>query len=55
MLACNAVVWTMFVKALHQSKSSLVATIISSTSNYLLTVTEKLNKLLEWNINFLLF
>ncbi|KAL1505869.1 hypothetical protein ABEB36_005327 [Hypothenemus hampei] len=37
MLFCNAAVWTMFVKALHQSSSSLVATVISSTSNYVLT------------------
>ncbi|CAG9765533.1 unnamed protein product [Ceutorhynchus assimilis] len=37
MILCNAAVWTLFVKALHQSSSSFVATIVSSTSNFLFT------------------
>ncbi|ENN73493.1 uncharacterized protein LOC109541884 [Dendroctonus ponderosae] len=37
MLLCNLAVWTLFVRALHQSHSSLTATMVSSTSNYLIT------------------
>ncbi|XP_076253458.1 transmembrane protein 42 isoform X1 [Rhynchophorus ferrugineus] len=34
MISCNTCCMTFFVKALHQSNSSLVATIISSSFNY---------------------
>ncbi|KAK9887182.1 hypothetical protein WA026_020635 [Henosepilachna vigintioctopunctata] len=35
MVCCNTCVWTLFVKALHQSGSSLHATVISNASNFL--------------------
>ncbi|XP_019870679.1 transmembrane protein 42 [Aethina tumida] len=37
MLLCNAGVWTLFVKALHQNNSSLVATVLSTASNFVLS------------------
>ncbi|XP_017776694.1 PREDICTED: transmembrane protein 42 [Nicrophorus vespilloides] len=37
MLACNAAVWTFYVKALQASNSSLSATVTSAATNYLLS------------------
>lgn len=39
MILCNAGVWTLFVKALQSSDSSLVATVMSAASNYLISVS----------------
>ncbi|KAJ8911428.1 hypothetical protein NQ315_005961 [Exocentrus adspersus] len=38
MITCNGAVWTLFVKALQDRNSSLRATVISSTSNYVFSV-----------------
>uniref|UniRef100_A0A6M2DVI8 Putative conserved plasma membrane protein n=1 Tax=Xenopsylla cheopis TaxID=163159 RepID=A0A6M2DVI8_XENCH len=38
MIICNAAVWTFFVKALNASSSTLIATITSATTNYILSV-----------------
>jgi hypothetical protein len=38
MVACNAGVWTLFVKALQNVESSLTATVTSAASNYCLSV-----------------
>jgi drug/metabolite transporter (DMT)-like permease len=37
MVACNAGVWTLFVKALQNVESSLTATVTSAASNYCLS------------------
>lgn len=39
MLLCNAMVWTFFVKALHSSGGSLVATVCSAATNYFVSVS----------------
>lgn len=38
MLLSNGMVWTFFVKALHSKGGSVVATVTSSTANFLISV-----------------
>ncbi len=39
MLLCNALMWTLFVKAMHRSRSTVEATIVNSASNFFFTVS----------------
>ncbi|XP_022904379.1 transmembrane protein 42 [Onthophagus taurus] len=54
MLICNACVWTFFVKALQNCKSSLSATLISTSTNYIVTalfgflIFEEVTSILWW-------
>lgn len=34
MILCNGLVWTFFVKALHDRGGSLIATVVSAACNY---------------------
>lgn len=57
MVACNAGVWMCFVKALHQSPSSLPPTVISTAVNYISSVGYIMDNFLqqkEWLVFTLL-
>lgn len=45
MLLSNGMVWTFFVKALHSQGGSVVATVTSSTTNFLISVYYKFLKI----------
>ncbi|GLV46587.1 hypothetical protein CBL_13344 [Carabus blaptoides fortunei] len=62
MLACNAAVWTFYVKALHSSDSTLSATVASTASNYIFSALfgfvlfNEATSLLWWTgMSFVLF
>lgn len=38
MIICNAMVWTFFVKAMHEDGGTLVATVTSAATNYCCSV-----------------
>ncbi|KAK5642275.1 hypothetical protein RI129_008442 [Pyrocoelia pectoralis] len=54
MLLCNGAVWTLYVKALQSTNSTLTATILSAAVNYFLSallgyvVFEEVTSLLWW-------
>lgn len=54
MLICNANVWTLYVKALQSASSSLVATVTSTATNYILSaiigilIFKEVTSLLWW-------
>ncbi|XP_018563508.1 transmembrane protein 42 isoform X2 [Anoplophora glabripennis] len=60
MVVCNGAVWTLFVKALQQTNSSLNATVISSASNYVFSAVTgfvlfgEITSLLWWSGMFLI-
>ncbi|KAL3275789.1 hypothetical protein HHI36_020533 [Cryptolaemus montrouzieri] len=62
MIFLNGCVWTLFVKALHQSESSLLATVVSNASNFLFStlmgyiVFRETTSMLWWiGLSFILF
>jgi uncharacterized membrane protein len=52
MVACNAGVWTLFVKALQNVESSLTATVTSAASNYCLSVRAPNRDYFQLNLIF---
>ncbi|KAJ8930663.1 hypothetical protein NQ314_016504 [Rhamnusium bicolor] len=55
MVICNGAVWTLFVKALQQTNSSLSATVASSASNYIFFVIEPILYFFQAITGFVLF
>lgn len=42
MILCNGGVWTLYAKALQESNTSLTPTVLSSASNYFVSVSANL-------------